>query len=180
VKIILSSLDFTIFYFIDFEEFHSLGIFAAALTSLWLISPYIANRQFYITLSVAFLNFVVVVLIKFLDMKIFGEYDYEFLLFYVIGILCILMGLIVPGIICRKKFSKLRFLVWVFTLIGLVGIVTILIVEKVSYGYYYFAGAAGAIFSITTFFIVAPFIFLAFYGPVYRERFDKVFRLKRT
>jgi len=122
-------------------------------------------------------------------MKIFGEFDdYDsfllgvYFIIYLTGSVMILFGFTFAGLFSRKRFSKVRFLIWFFAFILITALVLLnLFVLLLSTDYLLNVFSAVAfLLTIVIFLITLPYILLAFYSPIYRERFDNIFRLKKT
>jgi len=181
-KLLLFSLRYIDY---DLKEFYELWIFAVALTSFWLISPFLSKRNRFIIFLVAVLNFVVVVLIRFLDMRMFEEYKLDFFGFYVImfsfGYIMVLLGFITAGLFCRKKFTKLRFMISAIVSYSIMAIVITRLFYTDERSFYFDFHAIWVTFSKAIFLMLLPyilFILFVFYIPIYQQRFYDIFRLK--
>ena len=174
----------------------SLTMFLFAMALLWLVADKIAHVE-----RMASFGYAVLIMFAAGVIGLIGVSGFSFgLLLIPAGIVYGLMlaaamvAILFTGIACRKRYSPLRFLVWLFIVCVpcMGGVLILLLLLPMSFPQLLYgeglslaavpallatAVAPGLILGLIAFGLVFPFMALAVWAPAFRPRFHALFRL---
>ena len=170
----------------------SYAILIIAMMLLWLLADMLAV----LTRKRALFNAVVIMVLA----GVIGQFSFSSLnlndtaMGYAAFAIAAFATILLPGIACRKRYSTKRFLLWYIIITIPIGAVVAAVVaalvtflpplfsgDNISMGFVRFHLTStilpAALGSGALFLAVAPFVALALWVPVYRQRFHAIFRL---
>ena len=168
---------------------------AIGLAVLWLLGHKIGKRNRFISFLLAFIIMAVVAAVGMLSyggLNISQEAIVGAILFGVL-MLAMLVGIVMAGVCCRKRYGPWRFMLWLglWTVAG--GLVLVLVYFVVIMLIFRIGGGldmemlirmlpqmliAGVVVGAISYGLVIPYMVLAFRSKLYRERFYGCLRLR--
>jgi hypothetical protein len=166
--------------------FHS---YTVGIASLWLLGHKIANRSRFITFLLALAIMAIAGLIGIISYGISDFSNEGLAILICLGVLAftILLGFVLAGWRCRKRYSNLHFMLWlalwcvVVCVAGMLVFYSIMFtIDRPSISLFtilFQLLTVGLIFGLCAYVIIVPYMILAFRSSFFRQRFYDCFHL---
>jgi hypothetical protein len=163
--------------------------FAAGLTGLWLIMPWLVYRYRFFSFCVSLVALIGFCLLAFLPTFLGGSIGWLDMRPYVtialaLASLATLLALTVSGLFARRRFGRVRYLfelmVWMFVVWALIS--APFVVYGSRNGEIQWLDSLLALLYLTAICLLqlVPFVLLSYWQPLYRDRMFEYLRLPRT
>jgi hypothetical protein len=165
--------------------------YTVGIAVLWLFAHKLGNRNRFVTFLLALLVMIVVgfVGLASYSMDIFSDETTMFLAFLIILALSVLVGYVLAALLCRKRYSGLRFMLWLALWVvvnSVAAMLTFMVIMFLIQGnlpndltsMLLQVLVVGLVAGLLLYAINLPFMILSFCSSFFRERFYACLRLK--
>jgi hypothetical protein len=195
--LIVNILWFLLIQMMDFRSYADIEMFnmmfnslVAGITFLWLFAPKLGRFNPWIAFFLSFALIVMLFLVGILSYLGFGFSQDAVVALPMLSVLALamLLGFILAGWRCRKRYGPVRFILWLAVWMVVISLASMLVFYAITFmiqqvpipisTILFVAATVGLVLGVCLYVINLPYMILALSSSFFRERFYACLRLK--